>query len=174
MAYLSESEIALLRFKSVGKNVLISSKSSIYEPENMTIGDNVRIDDFCVLSGHIEIGNFVHIACHVVMTGTKELVSIGNYSTLSYGVKVFSASDDFVGPYYSNPTVEISLRNVIHRMVQISEKCTIGAGSIILPGSVLKQGVSVGALSLVKNTCEAWSVYAGIPAIFIREKEPYL
>jgi galactoside O-acetyltransferase len=133
----------------------------------------VRIDDFCVLSGHINIGSFVHIACHVVMTATRELITIGDFSTLSYGVKVFSASDDFVGPYYSNPTVDASLRNVTHQSVFIGEKCAVGAGSVMLPGSYLEEGVSVGANSLVKDLCEAWSVYAGIPATLLRKRKNY-
>ena len=45
-SFYSESELKRLGFKSVGKNVLLSRKSSIYLPEKITIGNNVRIDDF--------------------------------------------------------------------------------------------------------------------------------
>lgn len=44
--FLTEKEIKILNFKSIGKNVLISDKASIYGAENMSIGNNVRIDDF--------------------------------------------------------------------------------------------------------------------------------
>ncbi len=44
--FYDSSELSKLGLKSVGKNVLISDKCSIYNPSNISIGDNVRIDDF--------------------------------------------------------------------------------------------------------------------------------
>ena len=65
-------DIESIGFKSVGKNVLISDKSTIYNAKNIEIGDNVRIDDFCVISageGGIKIGNNVHIAVFCSLIG---------------------------------------------------------------------------------------------------------
>lgn len=50
MGFYSREQLEKIGFKSLGKNVLISDKSSIYSPENISIGNNVRIDDFCILS----------------------------------------------------------------------------------------------------------------------------
>ena len=49
-----------------GTNVKISKLARIYNPHGLTLHDNVRIDDFTILSGRgkIEIGNFVHIGPH--------------------------------------------------------------------------------------------------------------
>lgn len=60
--FYTEQELSELGLKSFGKNVLISRKCSIYGADNVTIGSHVRIDDFCVLSGHITIGNYIHIS----------------------------------------------------------------------------------------------------------------
>ena len=60
-SFYSDEELKKIRFKSLGENVLISKKASIYSPEKIIIGNNVRIDDFCILSGNIQIGNHVHI-----------------------------------------------------------------------------------------------------------------
>ena len=54
-SFYDEQELQQIGFKSIGKNVLISRKTSIYGAQNITIGNNVRIDDFCVLSGNIKI-----------------------------------------------------------------------------------------------------------------------
>lgn len=35
----------------------------------MTIGSNVRIDDFCILSGRLEFGSYVHIAAYSALYG---------------------------------------------------------------------------------------------------------
>lgn len=57
--FYNEVELKNLGLKSYGENVLISKKCSIYGAENIEIGNNVRIDDFCILSGEIKIGNCV-------------------------------------------------------------------------------------------------------------------
>ncbi len=56
MAFLAEEQLKELGFRSLGSNVKISSKASIYAPYNISIGNNVRIDDFCVISA---FGGFI-------------------------------------------------------------------------------------------------------------------
>lgn len=62
MAYLSRNILEQMGFKSLGMHVRISDKASIYSADQIEIGDNSRIDDFCVLTGKIIIGKFVHVA----------------------------------------------------------------------------------------------------------------
>jgi len=69
MAFLDRKEIESIGFKSVGENVLISDKVSFYNPESMSIGSNVRIDDFFMLSGTITIGNHIHISAYNALYG---------------------------------------------------------------------------------------------------------
>ena len=65
MGFYSESELKNLGFKKIGSNVLISKKASLYGVSQMEIGDNVRIDDFCILSGNIMLGSNIHISAYV-------------------------------------------------------------------------------------------------------------
>lgn len=46
-----DEELSQFGLKSYGKNVLISRKCSIYSASTISIGDNLRIDDYCLLSG---------------------------------------------------------------------------------------------------------------------------
>ncbi|MBT3210423.1 MAG: acyltransferase, partial [Planctomycetaceae bacterium] len=67
MSFYSMEELQTLGLASFGKDVKISRKASIYNPGQISIGNHVRIDDFCVLSageGGIEIGDYVHIAVY--------------------------------------------------------------------------------------------------------------
>ena len=83
MPHLNKND--LKQFKSVGKNVKISSKVSFYHPENISIGDQTRIDDFCVISagiGGIEIGRNVHIAIYVSIQGSGK-VTVSDFAGLS-------------------------------------------------------------------------------------------
>ena len=68
-SFYSDEELRELGLKSVGTDVRICRKVSIYGENDMIIGDHVRIDDYVVLSGHIEIGSYVHIATHTVIFG---------------------------------------------------------------------------------------------------------
>ena len=95
LAYLSEPHVRSMGFKAVGNNVLISTKSSIYDCNQISIGNNVRIDDFCLISGNVNIASFVHLAPYVMLAGGKPGISVGEYVTFAYGVKVFAETDDY-------------------------------------------------------------------------------
>ena len=97
MAYLTNEELKLMGLKSVGKGVKVSKKASIYNPECLVLGDFSRIDDFCVISGNVYIGRFVHITPMCLIAGGIEGVFLEDFCTLAYGVKVFSQSDDYSG-----------------------------------------------------------------------------
>lgn len=56
-SFLSQKELEEIGFCSYGTNVKISRYARIYSPEKIKIGDNVRIDDFCILSGKITVIN---------------------------------------------------------------------------------------------------------------------
>ena len=76
MGKLTKKAVKDLGLRHCG-NVIISDKISIYNPGNISIGDNTRIDDFCVLSagkGGIEIGRNVHIAVYVSIIGEGKII----------------------------------------------------------------------------------------------------
>ena len=165
-SFYSAEELQALGFKSIGSNVLISRKTSIYGISRISIGNNVRIDDFCVLSAGkkgIQIGNFVHLAVFVSLMGEGK-ITLQDYSGLSSRVSVYSSNDDYSGEFMSNPTVPAVLTNVTHADVTLEKHALVGSGTIILPGVTLNEGAVVGALSLVNKDCEAFYIYAGNPA----------
>ncbi|MFM6225330.1 MAG: hypothetical protein ACKPDM_34095, partial [Dolichospermum sp.] len=67
--YFSTEELLEKGFTKVGMNVQVSRQCSLYISEG-EIGDNVRIDDFCVLKGAIYLGSNVHLAPHTVLSGS--------------------------------------------------------------------------------------------------------
>lgn len=174
MSYLTRDEIENFGFNKIGRNVLISDKTSIYNPQKISIGDNVRIDDFCILSagdGGIEIGNYVHIASYSSLIG-KEKIKLGDYSGLSSRVSIYSSSDDYSGLWMTNPTVPSTFTNVVSKPVILEKHVIVGCGAVILPGVLIQEGTAIAALSLVKKSCEPFYIYHGNPAkkIFARKK----
>ena len=87
--FYTETELKELGFKQFGKNIKISRKASIYNPEKMIIGDNVRIDDFCILSGEITLSSHIHIAAFFALWGAKG-ICIEDFANLSSHVSVFN------------------------------------------------------------------------------------
>jgi len=173
MAYYTQKELKNLGFKHIGKNVKISNKASIYNCEQLEIGDNSRIDDFCVVSGKIKIGRNVHIAPFCLVAGGEKGITFEDFSGLAYQVQVFTQSDDYSGRTLTNPTIPDEYKKEMKREVIIGKHSIVGAGSIIMPGTILAEGTSVGALSLVRKKTEEWSVYLGNPAkkIMNRKKD---
>lgn len=172
-SFYTENELQQLGFKKVGKNVLISRKASFYSPQTIEIGNHVRIDDFCILSGQIELGNYIHISAQCALYGQAGII-IEDFSGLSPGTIVFSATDDFSGQWLVGPMVPEEFRHVIMGKVHIKKFVQVGARSVILPGVTLEEGVAVGALSLVNKSLEAWKIYAGIPARMIKDRDKNL
>jgi len=166
MGYYSQDELLQLGFAHVGEDVRVSRNVSIYNPGGIALGNHVRIDDFCVLSagkGGIEIGDYVHIAVYCLLIGAGQ-IRIADFAGLSSRVSVYSSNDDYSGAHLTNPTVPERFTNVTHADVAIDRHDIIGSGSVILPGVVIEEGVSVGALSLVKKRCESFGTYFGSPA----------
>jgi len=164
MAYLSEHQLVDLGLGYVGKNVLISDKASIYDTSKIEIGDNSRIDDFCVISGKIFIGKNVHITPQCLIAGGSPGIVLESYTTYAYGVKIFAQSDDYSGMTMTNSTIASDLKEEIKEKVVIKKHSIIGAGSIIMPGVVVGVGVALGANSLLLDSADEWSIYVGSPA----------
>ncbi len=170
-SYYSNEELINFPFKSLGDDVLISRKCSIYSPEKISIGNHVRIDDFCILSGDITLGSFIHISAYAALYGRFGIV-LEDYTTVSAKVLIFSQSDDYSGSFLTNPMVPEQFTNVGGGLVTLERFSIIGAGSIVLPGITLREGSAIGAMSLVnKDIIDAWSIYSGIPAVFIKKRK---
>ena len=171
MGYLTENQLKEMGFKSLGKNVKVSDKASIYNCDQIKISDNSRIDDFCVISGLIEIGRNVHVAPFCLVSGGELGVFFDDFSGLAYHVQVFSQSDDYSGKTMTNPTIPYEFKIEAKKSVIIGKHSVVGAGSIILPGVKLAEGSSVGAMSLIRKSTEAWSIYLGNPAKKIKDRK---
>lgn len=171
--FYNRKELEEMGFKSLGENVLISDKASIYNAKNIEIGSNVRIDDFCVISagkGGIKIGNNVHIAVYCSLIGNGSII-MESFSGLSSRVSIYSSTDDYSGNYLTNPTISEEFTNVISGIVRLGKHVIVGSGSVILPNVDLDDYCSVGALSLINKSFSSSNIIAGIPAKVIKYRE---
>ncbi len=173
-SFYNEKELKKFGFKNIGKNVLISKKASFYGEQNISFANNIRIDDFCILSGKIEIGNYVHIAAGSVLIGSNKGITFNDFAGCSQHVCIYAVSDTYSGYSLTNPTIPNKYRKVNQGAVFIEKYVIIGAGSIVLPSVRIREGAAVGALSLVDKSTDAWKIYLGNPAKPIKNRSKKL
>ena len=168
-SFYSQEELSQIGLKSFGNNVLISRYARIYSPHKITIGDNVRIDDFCILSGDITLGSHIHISPYVALYGAMG-IEFEDYTGISAHSVVYSAMDDFGGDYLVGSVHPEELTNVTGGKVLVKKFSQIGVNSVVFPNLTLGEGVAIGACTLVTKSLEEWGLYVGIPAKKIKNR----
>jgi len=165
--YYTEDDLKDAGFKSIGKNVRIAKNNTIIGLENITIGNNVRIDGECAIiaagEGWLNIGSHIHIGgwCYL---SAGDGIKMEDFTGLSQGVRIYSRTDDYSGKYLTNPTVPEKYIGITRGAVVLGRHVIVGSGTVILPKITIGEGSSVGALSLVTKDLDPWGVYFGSPA----------
>lgn len=169
-SFFTREELMMHGFQYVGENVLVSRKASIYGADAIELGHNVRIDDFCILSGKIHIGSYVHIAAYSALYGGDIGICIEDFGNISSRVSIYAISDDYSGFSMTNPLVPDKYKQMTKGKILIGKHVIIGSGCVVLPGVSLSEGSAFGALSMIKKDSEPWSINAGIPARFVKRR----
>src|SRR3989338_6214938 len=117
------------------KEPIISKNCRIRHPENFSVGEFSVIDDFSYFSTKVEIGKCSHIASGCSIAGGQERTfKLGDFCSLSSGVKILCSSNDFV-----NDLVVLKPNGVkigdkpIEGDVVIGNYCGIGSNSVVMP-----------------------------------------
>ena len=173
-SFYTEEELKGIGFAKIGKSVLISRKASIYSAELIEIGNNVRIDDFCILSGKIKIGNYVHISAGCYLFAGDVGIELNDFSGISSRVTIYAVSDDYSGDFMTNSTVPEKYRHIIKGKIVLEKYVQIGSGSTILPGVNIGEGTAIGAMSLISRDVGSWKIAVGIPAKEIKDRSKKL
>ncbi len=154
---------------------IISPNIRVRVPESFVIGEDSIVDDFCYFSTKVRVGRCSHIASGCSVAGGKDRhFELGDFSSVSAGVRIWCTSNDFV-----NDLIAIIPQGVtdvgehpISGDVRIGHYTGIGSNSVVMPKNVIPEGTSIGALSFVppEFPFEPWSVYAGTPIRLIRRR----
>ncbi len=137
--------------------------------DDIVIGEGSRIDAFVTLTGKVRIGRNCHISTGASVFGGGGFF-MGDYSGLSPGVKVFTSTEDVSGEWFMHPTSPEEYRQPITKSIRIGDHCAVCANAVLLPGADLPDGVVIGALSLVKRPVMSWSVWAGVPVVWLEDR----
>lgn len=153
-----------------GKNFVLG-QYVVIKNDDIEVGDNVRIADFCRMSSHIKVGSNCEIAAgtYIAGGGDKHRFEMGDYSSLSSGVRVWLSSNDYVNELVAH---NVPYVKEIEGDVILGKYTGIGCNSVIMPNNHIPEGVTIGALSFVpsKFAFEPWTVYAGRPIKKIKKR----
>jgi acetyltransferase-like isoleucine patch superfamily enzyme len=159
-------------FARCGREVTIYELVRILEPERISLGSHVIIDDFVFMDGGggISIGSHVHIASHASIIGGGR-VDLGDFSGLSTGVRLVSGTDAMDGSGLVGPTIPEELRSTTREGISLGRHVTLGANAVVLPGTTIGEGAIVGAQSLVLEDLPPWTICWGSPARPMKPRE---
>lgn len=151
-----------------GRNVNISRSVSIY-CSSLKVGDNVRIDDYCVLCGDIQLGGYIHIGNFCGLYG-RSGIEVQDFAGISSRCSLYSQSDDFSGNFLTGPTVPVEFTNVKKGKISIGKHSVVGAGSMVLPGVDIGECSALGAMSLATKSIAPFEIHVGCPAKFLKKR----
>ena len=169
----TKEEMLSIGFKSLGDNVMISNKCSIYGAKNISLGSNIRIDDFTILaasSGELVLEGYNHIASFCYLNSSAG-ITMKKFSGLSSRCSLYSTSDKYDGSCMTNPTVPEEFLDVISGEIVLGKHVVVGNNSTILPGCKIGEGSAVGAFSLVTKDISDFKISVGIPAKELKDRK---
>lgn len=161
--FFSPPELLFMGFKRVGKNTQISRKCSFYSVSG-SIGDNVRIDDFCIFKGEIHLGDYVHICAFCMLSGVAAPLIIDHLSILAARCSVYTASNDHASDRLGagSPGMPEEYTKQHFGPVKIGIAVLIGAHCVILPNTNIGDCAGIGAGCIVRgNIAEGQMLRAG-------------
>ena len=135
------------------------------------IGKDTFLADNATIIGDVEIGEGCSTWFGTVLRGDVNSIRIGN------GVNIQDGS--VLHTLYEKSTIEIGDdvsvgHNVTIHGAKICNGALIGMGSVVLDHAVIGEGaiVAAGSVVLSKTIVEPGSIYAGVPAKFVKKVDP--
>jgi len=176
---------------SCGKKVYFGANVVLRHPHKIKIGDNVIIDDNCLLDAKgrdndgITIGSGVFLGRNSILSCKngdivlRDRVNIGFNSEVFSGSRVEIGSDTlvaaycyFVGGDHAADDVEKGLTEQGSRSagITVGANCWFGAGVIVLDGTSIGANAIIGAGAVVTKGVADYSVSIGVPARHVRDR----
>jgi acetyltransferase-like isoleucine patch superfamily enzyme len=147
---------------------IISPNIRVRYPDCFDVGNFSIVDDYCYFSARVKIGFCSHIANNCSIGGGRDrLFALGDFSSLSAGVRVWCSSNDFANDLVTIVPSAVSDigENPITGDVVFENYTGAGANAVIMPDNIIPEGTTIGALSYVPTrfSFDPWTVYAGAP-----------
>jgi len=177
---------------SCGRNVVFGQHVSLRHPHKIHIGENVVIDDNCLLDAKgtsnagIRIGNGAFIGRNTILSCKNGDIELGDGANIGFNCEIFSASHVRVGANVmlaafcyliggdhefsdgSRPVLDQGRTSV---GISVGDGAWLGAGATVLDGVVVGRHAVIGAGAVVRTSVPDRSTAVGVPARVIGTRE---
>jgi acetyltransferase-like isoleucine patch superfamily enzyme len=175
-----------------GRNVVFGQHVTVRHPHKVRIGDDVVIDDNCLVdakgdgNGGITIGSGVFVGRNTILSCKDGDIAIADGANIGFNCEVFSASrvsigrDTLLAAYcyviggghdFSDPSVPILAQGRTSSGVTIGAGAWLGAGAKILDGVVIGDRAIVGAGAVVREAVPEGAIAVGVPARVVGQRQ---
>ena len=174
-----------------GRNVVFGQNVVLRHPHKIRIGDNVVIDDNCLIdakgnaNGGITIGSKVFVGRNSILSCKNGDIELADGANVGFNCEIFSASrvtigrDTLLAAYcyviggdhdFSDPAAAVITQQRRSAGVSIGAGAWLGAGAKILDGVTIGDRAVVGAGAVVREAVPEGAIAAGVPARIVGQR----
>ena len=181
------------KFKNCGKNLIIDVGVHIEGFNLISIGDNVYIDKYCIIStgnklignitylnnnafkgekGEIIIGNNIHITQYCILMGYGG-IKLADNVVLSANSKIYSHTNTAYNLKNRHEVISLMPYNnapFLNAPVVINKNVWLGINTIVMPNVFIDANSFVVTNSVVMNSFQENSYISGQPAKMIKNR----
>jgi len=176
-----------------GRNVVFGQGVVLRHPHKIRIGDNVVIDDHCLLDAKgedntgITIGSGVFVGRNTILSCKNGDIVLADGANIGFNCELFSAArvevgkDALIAAYcyliggdhdWRDPSVPVLAQERRASGVSLGAGAWLGAGAKVLDGVTIGEGAVIGAGAVVREAVPARAVAVGVPARIVGQREP--
>jgi acetyltransferase-like isoleucine patch superfamily enzyme len=174
-----------------GRNVIFGQNVVLRHPHKIRIGDNVVIDDNCLIDAKgernagITIGSGVFIGRNSILSCKNGDIAVEEGANIGFNCELFSASrvtigrDALLAAYcyviggdhdFHDPAAAVLSQGRTSAGVAIGAGAWLGAGAKILDGVTIGDGAVIGAGAVVREAVAAGAIAVGVPARVVGQR----
>lgn len=190
LGFLLRKKFYPILFRKVGRGVIVGRNVVIRHPAKIEIGNNVTIDDNCLIDAHGAGEEGLVLEDQVIVNRNSMLqaklgpirlakrTSIGSYNIISslagvyFGEAVLTGGKCYfsAGAYYfDNSELPIMDQGPYAKgPIRIDSKSYLGAGSMVVGNVHIGEGAVVGAGAVVVKDVPSRAIVAGVPAKLLK------
>jgi acetyltransferase-like isoleucine patch superfamily enzyme len=175
-----------------GRNVVFGQNVVLRHPHKIRIGDDVVIDDNCLIDAKgddnrgITIGSGVFVGRNTILSCKNGDIELGDRANIGFNCEVFSGSRVVIGPNtlfaaycyvigggheFDDPSRPVAAQGRVSVGVTIGEGVWMGAGAKVLDGVAIGPHAVIGAGAVVKGEVPAYAVAVGKPARVVGSRQ---
>jgi acetyltransferase-like isoleucine patch superfamily enzyme len=175
-----------------GRNIIFGQNVVLRHPHKIRIGDNVAIDDNCLIDAKgdanrgITIGSGVFLGRNSILSCKNGDIEIADGANVGFNCEIFSASrvtigkDTLLAAYcyviggdhdVSDPSAAVLAQGRRSAGVAIGAGAWLGAGAKILDGVTIGDRAIIGAGAVVRDAVPDGAIAVGMPARVVRQRD---